>query len=252
MTTFKIILAYDGTDYVGWQRQAIGTSVQGLVEDALRELDGREVVLHGAGRTDAGVHALGQVASCTLDRAMEAEVLARALNARLPGDVRVVSAETVASDFHARFTAKARTYRYRIYNAGVMNPFERQYAWHVFGALDVDAMDTAARSLEGRHDFAAFRTSSGTTRTTERTVARSRVTRTNLSPAGDLIFYDITGDGFLRHMVRAIVGTLVDIGRGRRPSEAMREVLASRDRGRAGPTAPAWGLFLVGVEYGDL
>ncbi len=264
MPTFKITLAYDGTNYVGWQRQATGTSVQGLIEGALRELDGRDVTLHGAGRTDAGVHALGQVASCALDRAIRSDVLVRALNARLPADVRVVSAETVAPDFHARFTATAKSYRYRIDNADVMSPFERHYAWHVFGALDVDAMDAAARTLEGRHDFAAFQTNSGTTRTTERTITRSRVTRTKLrggDPSaaaalgprgGDLIVYDITGDGFLRHMVRAIVGTLVDIGRGRRPREAMREVLISRDRGRAGPTAPALGLFLVGVQYGDL
>jgi len=247
MTTFKLTVAYDGTNYVGWQRQAIGTSVQGVIEASLRELDGREVVLHGAGRTDAGVHALGQVASCALDRAIDADVLRRALNARLPADIRVVSAQTVAPDFHARFTARAKTYRYRIYNADVMSPFERHYAWHVFGALDVDAMDDAARCLEGRHDFAAFHTAAGTTRTTERTVASSRVRRDS-----HFVIYEITGDGFLRHMVRAIVGTLVDIGRGRQPPEAMREVLVSRDRGRAGPTAPASGLFLVGVEYGDL
>src|SRR5712691_9901730 len=277
MPTFKITIAYDGTNYVGWQRQAAGASVQGVIEDALRELDGRDVVLHGAGRTDAGVHALGQVASCALDRAIDRDVLVRALNARLPADVRVVSAQSAAPDFHARFSATAKTYRYRIDNAAVMNPFERHYAWHVFGALDVEAMDAAARSLEGPHDFAAFQTNAGTTRTTERTVTRSRVTRTNLSTTedtgdtegktgllprvlcggdflrgGDLIVYEITGDGFLRHMVRAIVGTLVEIGRGRRPREEMREVLVSRDRGRAGPTAPAWGLFLVGVEYGDL
>jgi tRNA pseudouridine38-40 synthase len=274
MLTFKITLAYDGTNYVGWQRQATGTSVQGLIEDALRELDGRDVVLHGAGRTDAGVHALGQVASCALDRAIEPDLLMRALNARLPADIRVASAETVAPEFHARFAATAKTYRYRIHNADVMNPFERHYTWHVFGALDVEAMDAAARMLEGRHDFAAFQTAAGRTRTTERTVTRSRVTRVKLSTTedtedteeqtsialrvpgvlrgGDLIVYEITGDGFLRHMVRAIAGTLVDIGRGRRPHDAMREVLASRDRGRAGPTAPPWGLFLVGVEYDDL
>ena len=266
MPTFKITLAYDGTNYVGWQRQAAGTSVQGVIEDALRELDGREVVLHGAGRTDAGVHALGQVASCALDRAIEAGVLLRALNARLPPDIRVVSAAEVASDFHARFRATAKTYRYRIYNAPVMSPLERHYAWHVFGALDVEAMDAAARLIEGRHDFAAFRSSSGTTRTTERTVTRSRVTRTSLSTlsrvedtlevpgvrGGDMIIYEVTGDGFLRHMVRAMTGTLVEIGRGRWPVEEMRAVLDSRDRGRAGPTAPGCGLFLVGVEYGDL
>jgi tRNA pseudouridine38-40 synthase len=251
MPTFKITLAYDGTNYVGWQRQASGTSVQGLIEDALRDLDGRDVVLHGAGRTDSGVHALGQVASCALDRAIESSVLGRALNARLPPDVRVVATEVVAPDFHARFSARSKTYRYQIYDADIMSPFERHYAWHVFGGLNVEAMDAAARLLEGRHDFAAFQTNSGTTRTTERTVTRSRVTRPTLS-AAPLILYEITGDGFLRHMVRAITGTLVDIGRGRWPVEEMRNVLESRDRGRAGPTAPAWGLFLVAVEYGDL
>jgi tRNA pseudouridine38-40 synthase len=264
MPTFKITLAYDGTNYVGWQRQASGLSVQGLIEGALGELDGREVVVHGAGRTDAGVHALGQVASCALDRAIASGVLARALNARLPPDVRVVSAEEVAPDFHARFRATAKTYRYRICTADVMGPFERHYAWHVCGTLDVEAMDAAARLVEGRHDFAAFQTRSETARTTERTVMRSRVTRTNLEhtgltpgapriPSGEaMIVYEITGDGFLRHMVRAIAGTLVEIGRGRWPIEEMREVLGSRDRGRAGPTAPARGLFLVGVEYRDL
>ncbi len=273
MPTFKMTIAYDGTNYVGWQRQASGRSVQGVIEDALRELDGRDVVLHGAGRTDAGVHALGQVASCTLHCAMASDVVRRALNARLPPDVRVVSAAEAALDFHARFRARAKTYRYRICNADVMSPFERHYAWHVFGALDVEAMDAAARLLEGRHDFAAFQTASGSA-STERTVMRSRATRRTLSATEDtedkeeqtdlalrvpcvvrggaLITYEITGDGFLRHMVRAIVGTLVDIGRGRRSIGEMREVLVSRDRRRAGPTAPAHGLFLVGVEYGDL
>jgi tRNA pseudouridine38-40 synthase len=259
MPTFKITLAYDGTNYVGWQRQASGMSVQGLIEGALRELDGREVVVHGAGRTDAGVHALGQVASCALERAIASAVLVRAVNARLPPDVRVLSAEEVASDFHARFRAIAKTYRYRICSADVLSPFERHYAWHVVcGALDVEAMDAAARLVEGRHDFAAFQTQSGTARNTERTVTRSRVTRRKLSTTedtegcGDLVIFEITGDGFLRHMVRAIAGTLVEIGRGRWRSDEMREVLDSRDRARAGPTAPALGLFLVGVEYGDL
>ena len=270
MPTFKITLAYDGTNYVGWQRQAAGISIQGLIEQALRELDGGDVAVTGAGRTDAGVHAMGQVASCSLRRVIDPETLVRALNARLPADVRALSAAAVADDFHARYAATRKTYRYRICNADVLNPFERHYVWHVAGALDVDAMDAAARSLEGRHDFAAFAAAGGTTRTTERTVMRSRVIRTTpeeqivLAPRvlrvlrggdlhrGDLIVYEITGDGFLRHMVRAIAGTLVEVGRGRWPGEQMREVLASRDRGRAGPTAPAGGLFLVGVEYGDL
>ena len=279
MQTFKITLAYDGTHYVGWQRQASGPSIQGALEDVLRELAGGDIAVAGAGRTDAGVHALGQVASFELQRAMEPDVLLRALNGRLPRDIRVVRAEGAAAGFHARFAAKRKTYCYRVCNADVISPFERHYAWHVPQALDVSAMDAAARHLEGRHDFAAFRTTGGATRTTERTVLRSRVgrraasatsTTSSTSPTGDaerspldvgipsvfrdreMIVYDITGDGFLRHMVRAIAGTLVDIGRGRWPPDRMRELLDARDRGLAGPTAPAEGLFLVAVEYGDL
>jgi tRNA pseudouridine38-40 synthase len=157
-------------------------------------------------------------------------------------------AQSVRPDFHARFDAVRKTYRYRIYNAAALSPFERHYAWFVFGALDADAMDAAAQSLEGRHDFAAFQTAGDDAkRTTERTITSSRVQR-----QPPLVIYEITGDGFLRHMVRAIVGTLVEIGRGQRPREAMREALVSRNRGQAGPTAPAQGLFLVGVEYSDL
>jgi tRNA pseudouridine38-40 synthase len=248
MPTFKITLAYDGTNYVGWQRQAEGTSIQGLIEAALRELEGGEVVVHGAGRTDAGVHALGQVASCVLDRQVDPAVLNRALNARLPPDVRALSVEAAAAGFHARFAAKKKIYRYRFSDAAVTSPFERLYAWHVVGALDVDAMDTAARALEGEHDFAAFASAGGGTRTTVRRIHSARVTR---DPQA-LIIFDIAGNGFLRHMVRAIAGTLVEVGRGRMPCEAVRHVLASRERAQAGPTAPARGLFLVSVEYGDL
>jgi tRNA pseudouridine38-40 synthase len=247
MPTFKLTLAYDGTNYVGWQRQASGASIQGVIEDALRELDGADVAVNGAGRTDAGVHALGQVASCTLGRSIEAPVLVRALNARLPPDIRALAADPVPPEFHARFTASRKTYRYQFCEAPILSPFDRLYVAHVRGSLDVDAMDEAARALEGRHDFAAFATAGGGTRTTERTVARSRVVR-----AGGLVLYEITGDGFLRHMVRAIAGTLVEIGRGRWPRGTMLEVLDARDRARAGPTAPARGLFLVAVEYGDL
>ena len=245
--TFKVTLAYDGTNFVGWQRQARGTSVQGLLEDALRTLEGREVPVAGAGRTDSGVHALGQVASFSLDRQIDGPTLVRAMNAQLPFDVRVLSAEPVGPDFHARFDAVGKTYRYRICNARVMSPFERHYAWHVHGVLDAAAMGEAARDIVGRHDFAAFQTIGGTRRTTERTVASSFVRREE-----SMVIYEIAGNGFLRHMVRAIVGTLVEIGRGRRPVDGLRAALASRDRGRAGATAPAAGLFLVSVLYGDL
>ncbi|MBI4484637.1 MAG: tRNA pseudouridine(38-40) synthase TruA [Acidobacteria bacterium] len=250
MPNFKVTLAYDGTDLVGWQRQAAGTSVQGLLEDVLRDLDGRSVVVHGAGRTDAGAHALGQVASFALERAIAADTLVRAINARLPDAIRVLDAADVDAGFHARFSARAKTYRYRIWNGEVANPFERAYAWHVIGALNVDAMRAAARTLEGCPDFAAFQASGGTAATTEREIYRSQIESGQSNSLDHLVSYEVTGNGFLRHMVRTIVGSLVEIGRGRHDLRWLTEVVASRDRALAGPTAPASGLFLVGVDYG--
>jgi tRNA pseudouridine38-40 synthase len=253
---FKVTLAYDGTGFVGWQRQAEGISIQGLLEDALRELDDRHVAVTGAGRTDAGVHALGQVAAFSLERDIDPATLVRALNARLPPAVRALDAREVPASFHPRFGARRKTYRYRIWNHDVLHPFERAFAWHVPGPLDVEAMDAAARRLEGRHDFAAFQAAGSDTRTTERVLFASRVCRGDAHAAapgrrGALVVYEAVGDGFLRHMVRAVVGTLVEVGRGRRPVEWVAEVLASCDRARAGPTAPALGLVLTAVDYGD-
>jgi tRNA pseudouridine38-40 synthase len=273
MPSFKITLAYDGTDFVGWQRQAAGVSIQGLLEDALRELDGRDVPVTGAGRTDAGVHALGQVAAFSIERALTIDAVVRALNARLPGAVRVLSAEETPASFHPRFDARAKSYRYRICNGDVLSPFERRYAWHVPGALDAAAMQAAAQMLEGVHDFAAFQSTGSDVRTTEREIFSSQIADCRLqidwgiasrgsvaigrslesaicNRQSAIIAYEITGSGFLRHMVRAIVGSIVEVGRGRHPPEWMAAVLASRDRGRAGPTAPAGGLFLVSVTYG--
>jgi tRNA pseudouridine38-40 synthase len=250
MPSFKVTVAYDGTGLVGWQRQASGVSVQGLLEHALAELDGRHVPVAGAGRTDAGVHALGQVASFSLDRDIDAATLVRALNAHLPETVRALTAEYVGTAFHARFDASRKSYQYRIWCGEALNPFERFYVWHVPVRLDPDAMDTAARQLEGSHDFAAFQTAGSEPETTERTVFSSRVSGVDDPDArGRLILYDVTGDGFLRHMVRAVAGTLVEIGRGRYASEWMTAVLESRDRARAGQNAPAQGLFLMRVEY---
>jgi tRNA pseudouridine38-40 synthase len=248
MPSFKITIAYDGGPFVGWQRQAAGTSIQGLLEDALRELDEDDVAVAGAGRTDAGVHALGQVASFSLKRATTADVVVRALNARLPPEVRVLDAAESPPRFHARFDATSKTYRYRFATADVLSPFERAYAWHVPDVVDVGAMAKAAGFVEGHHDFAAFRTTGGAPGPTDRVVSASTITA---DPSG-LVFYDITGNGFLRHMVRAIAGTLADIGRGRRAPEWMRDVIASRDRGEAGQTAPPHGLFLVNVGYNPI
>src|SRR5215213_2190238 len=182
MPSYKITVAYDGTDYVGWQRQANGVSIQALVEDALRLLDERDVTVTGAGRTDAGVHALAQVAAFTVARVMQPEALMRALNARLPDAVRVMTAEQVPATFHPRFEARAKTYRYRIWNGDIISPFEYRYAWHVTEPLDAAAMDAAARLLEGRHDFAAFQATGSDVATTIREIFTSRIAVRGLPP----------------------------------------------------------------------
>jgi tRNA pseudouridine38-40 synthase len=251
MRTFKLTIAYDGTEFVGWQRQAAGTSIQGLIEKALGELDGREVSVVGASRTDAGVHAIGQVAGVAMAKDIDAASLVRAANTRLPASVRVLDAVQVPDTFHAQFDASAKTYRYRIRSGSVMLPFERAYAWHVPLGLDRQAMASAAAVFAGRHDFAAFQSAGAAVATTERVVHSSRIADgTGIEhEARDVIVFEIRGGGFLRHMVRTMVGTLVEVGRGARPPSWAAEVLASRDRARAGRTAPAKGLFLVSVEY---
>lgn len=251
MRTLKLTLAYDGTEYVGWQRQETGTSIQGLLEAALAPIEGRPVTVHGAGRTDAGVHALGQVAHIQLHASIEAARLLRALNAVLPVDVRVTDVEEAAADFHARFSAKGKLYRYRILNGGTGSPFERRYSWHIAQPLNFDLMVEGMTVIRGTHDFKAFKAAAGKSATRERTITDTRLNR-GLAPwaaRGALITLDIEGDGFLRHMVRTIVGTLVEVGAGRWPPPRVGEILASRDRTQAGPTAPAEGLFLVHVRY---
>jgi tRNA pseudouridine38-40 synthase len=245
--TLKFTLQYDGTNYVGWQRQANGTSIQGLLEDALAPIEGERVTVHGAGRTDAGVHALGQVASAAVSSALEAPRLGRALNAVLPPDVRVLAVEDMDPGFHARFSARAKTYEYRIVNAPLVSAFLHRYVWHVSQPLDLEAMQTAAGPLVGRHDFAGFQGSGSNVETTERTILDIGFEE---GAGFDLpLVLRISGDGFLRHMVRNIVGTLVEVGVGRWDPWRLLSVLDSRDRAQAGPTAPAQGLFLTGVTY---
>src|SRR5207247_2046907 len=247
MRTLKLTVQYDGTDFVGWQRQDAGVSIQGLIEDALARIEGRAVTVHGAGRTDAGVHALGQVASVRVANALDAQTLRRALNATLPETVRVADVADVADAFHARFSARAKTYEYRLWNGPFVPPFVRRYVWHIPPPLDVDAMRAAAAALEGEHDFAGFRTLGGAAGPTVRRVGPLSW-NTNSADAASIVFA-ITGDGFLRHMVRTMVGTLVDVGLHRRPAADVARILESRDRARAGVTAPPSGLFLVGVHY---
>jgi len=246
MRTIKLTVAYDGTGYVGWQRQASGDSIQGLLEDALSTIDHRAVTLHGAGRTDAGVHATGQVASARLQCPHDETTLLRALNANLPPAVRVFGVAVVPDVFHARFSATGKTYEYRIWNGPAVPPTLRLYTWHVPQPLDVALMRHAADAIVGEHDFAAFQGAGATTHTSVRRVTSARWTH----PADGSLVFEITGDGFLRHMVRSLAGTLVEVGHRQRPAGDLAALLERPDRSGTGRTAPACGLFLVRVDYG--
>ena len=256
MRCLKLTLAYEGTAYVGWQRQANGSSIQGWLEAALGEIEGARVGVVGAGRTDAGVHALGQVASVRLGRHIAVDALVRAVNAKLPADIRLLRADVASETFHARFDATAKSYRYRVLQGQVVSPFARRYGWHVREPLDVAQMADAAAVLVGEHDFASFQASGSSTRTSVRTLFGLTVGRVQGDPwsvdgggGGDVTIVEARGGGFLRHMVRVIVGTLVEVGVGRRRRADVEYALRVGDRSAAGPTAPPHGLFLTSVEY---
>jgi tRNA pseudouridine38-40 synthase len=248
MRTLKLTLAYDGTDYVGWQRQANGVSVQEKVEEAFMPLMGEGVTrpptVAGASRTDAGVHALGQVASVNVSFDFAASAVQRALNVRLPEDIRVIGVVDAMPGFHARHHAVSKSYRYRIATTPVLSPFDRFYVWHAPGPRDLEAMRRAAALLIGRHDFASFQARGASVRATVRELQRIAIRET-----GGEILIEVEGDGFLRHMVRAIVGTLADVGAATRPAESIEAMLRARDRQAGGPTAPAQGLTLISVKY---
>jgi tRNA pseudouridine38-40 synthase len=244
MRTLKLVLEYDGFDYCGWQVQSAAPTIQGIVEAALGKLLGERVRVSGAGRTDAKVHALGQVASfrCTSDLSVTA--LQRALNSLLPRDVVIHDVQDVPSDFHARFSALGKSYAYRILNRPVRAPLRLRYAWHIPQPLDVTGMSVAGTYLQGTHDFASFQAAGSEVKTTERTLTELTVTSN-----GDEIVLSCTANGFLRHMVRNIVGTLVEVGRGARLPADIKRILDGRNRRLAGATAPPQGLYLVRVLY---
>jgi len=245
---FKLKIAYDGTGYEGWQVQKIGTGVQQKVEEALAKLFPSHPRLHSSSRTDTGVHALGMVAHFEAPPAeckMSPRKLSLALNAWLPADVRIVSAVRARGDFHARFQAKGKQYRYFVWNHPAMNPLVRHTAWHVPKPLDLEAVRRAASAFVGRHDFQSVAANQGYAKaSTVRTVSRCEVRR-----GGPLITFIIEGDGFLYRMCRGMVGTLVQVGLGKFPPEAIQAMLLKKDRRVAGMTAPAQGLVLWKVNY---
>ncbi len=246
MRTLRLTLAYDGTDFAGWQVQPDSPTVQGLVREACARILGGPVKLTGASRTDAGVHALRQVASFATASSLDPAKLARGLNALLPDAVRVLDAREAPAGFDARRSALGKRYLYLIDRGRVAHPLLRRVAWHPRFALDLDAMRSALGRIRGKHDFSAFCASPGRGRTPTCTVRSAR-----LVSRGDRVAVVVSANSFLHHMVRNIVGSLVEVGRGARPSSWMSELLAGRDRTRSGPTAPPQGLMLLRVLYGE-
>jgi tRNA pseudouridine38-40 synthase len=242
---FKLLIEYDGTCFHGWQRQKKDRSVQAEIEAALETMTRQAITLNGSGRTDAGVHALGQVASFRCNTRLAAPDFLKGLNRLLAADVVIRDCEPAAMDFHARYDARGKTYRYRILNRPLPAAIGRQYAWHIRSRLDLATMQRAAGFLVGRHDFKAFEGAGSPRAHTVREVRQVAVLRR----ADDRIDITFEANGFLRFMVRNITGTLVTVGLGKRPPEDVAAILRSRDRAQAAATAPACGLFLAAVHY---
>lgn len=245
MRLVQLIVEYDGTDFVGWQVQRNGRTVQEELEKALRTMLGVKVSAHAAGRTDAGVHALGQVVVFEDPRGLPMQAFSRGLNGVLPDDIAVVDAFEAPEGFDPRRWAKGKHYRYLISNRRRRSPLRRRTHWEVFTPLDLAAMQAAALPLIGRHDFSAFRASDCQAKNAVREIRALNITR---GEDAQLVF-DVEGTAFLKHMVRNLVGSLVEVGRGKQPVRWVEEVLASRDRTRAGPTAPPQGLTMMSVRY---
>jgi tRNA pseudouridine38-40 synthase len=248
MQTFRLTLAYDGTDFAGWQRQPNKRTVQGELERIVAQVTGQPTPCIASGRTDAGVHALGQVVSFTSSTWLAPPALAKALNAELPDDMLVFDVAKAPDGFHAQRDALRKRYRYVIEDGRLRDLFDRKYVWHIYRRLDEDAMRRAAGPLVGRHDFASFETAGSQRLTTTRTVYDLLVERRH-DGLTDRICIEVEADGFLYNMVRNIVGTLVAVGKGKESVTFAADALAALDRTKAGMSAPPQGLFLVGVQY---
>jgi tRNA pseudouridine38-40 synthase len=253
MRNFKLTIAYDGADFHGWQLQPGLPTIQGALHAALGEITQETIMVHGASRTDTGVHALAQVAHFKSQSALSALELQRGANALLPPAIRIIEAEEVGPDFHARWLAQGKTYRYRIWRGQVLPPFEYRRAMHYPWPLDEEVMMAAARLFEGEHDFTTFAASSGSEeddreRDMVRIIYSSEIAR---EPGRKEIDYVVRGRSFLRYMVRKIVGTLLEVGKGRLAPADIPQLFELRERSRSGPTVPAEGLYLVSLEYPD-
>lgn len=251
----KLLIEFDGANYQGWQTQSSGLTIEDCMNRAISGITGESIKLNSASRTDAGVHALGQVAVFKTDSRLPAETMKRALNAKLPGDIRILEAEALDYEFHPRYRAVKKSYFYLIEKTQKQSVFFHRYTWRIPISLDIDSMNRASEMLLGEHDFSAFRGTGCGAKTTVRTIHSITLSRHDYMDfmtariQGDFIRIRIEADAFLRHMVRNIVGTLVEVGKGRISPEALTYILASCDRKMAGPTAPAKGLFLEKVFY---
>lgn len=246
MKRIKLVIAYDGTQYCGWQLQPGEPTIEAELNRALSELLGEEITVIGASRTDSGVHALGNVAVFDTESRIPAEKIAQAVNQRLPEDIRVQSSEEVSPDFHPRRCVSRKTYVYQILNRRIALPTERYYSTYIYYALDVELMQRAAAYFIGEHDYKSFCSVKTQALDTVRTIYHLDVDR-----IGDKITITVTGSGFLYNMIRIIAGTLLEVGRGAYPPEAVQAILEGRDRSLAGPTAPAQGLTLMKIEYAN-
>lgn len=243
MKNLKVIIQYNGANYCGWQKQPDSLGIQGTIEKAIYEITKEQVKLTGSGRTDAGVHALGQVANFKLESSIPAHKIPSALNAKLPKSISIIACTEVDDEFHSRYSAKGKRYRYLIYNNMYRSPIYKDTSYHVRYDLDFEKMCKEAKHLIGEHDFKGFMSSGSSVNDTVRTIYDI-----TLEKQEDLIILEVEGNGFLYNMVRIIVGTLVDIGRGR-INESLKDVINSKNRGKCGHTAPAHGLFLKKVDY---
>lgn len=250
MRNLKLTLSYDGSDFAGWQVQPDAATVQGTLASAIGRITGEKVLPQGSGRTDAGVHALAQVATFATESPIPAANFMKALNDILPASVRVLEVQEVAADFHARKSAKGKIYRYRIYREAICPPFLARYTWHYPFPLDEQAMSQAASRVEGEHDFTSFAAVDPERgREGDPTANVRRIFSSSWQRQADEFVYTVKGSGFLHHMVRNLVGTFILVGKGTLHADDMTRILEARQRSAAGATAPASGLYLVNVEY---